>query len=131
MVWVRVFGDHTSVTFAGSQGLLKPNVFRPVIADAILRSIRLSEDAAANFTQHRVVGRAADAARISDLVSHSPMPMTALAPIIGYDKAAHIAKAAHRNGTTLLKEVMAAKIMDKRAIEDAIRLAPMITRDKE
>ena len=97
----------------------------------MLRSIRLLADATVSFTEHCVADPAEGTARISNLIPHSLMLTTALAPIIGYDEAAHIAKAAHRNGTTLLKEVMAAKIMDKRAIEEAISLAPMITRDKE
>jgi fumarate hydratase class II len=128
---VRVLGNHASVTLAGGQGHLQLSVFKSVIADATLQSIRLLADATASFTEHSAVDLAADTARISDLVSRSLMLVTALAPIIGYDEAAHIAKAARRNGTTLLKEVMAGKIMDKRAFEDAISLARMIARDKE
>lgn len=127
----RVLGHHASVTFAGSQSHLELNVFKPSIPDAMLQSIRLLADATASFTEHCVVDPAADTARISDLVSRSLMLVTALAPIIGHDEGAHTAKGAHRNGTTLLKEVMAAKIMDKRAFEDAISLARMIARDKE
>jgi len=131
MVCTRVFGNHASITFAGSQGHLELNVFKPVIADAALQSVRLLADAANSFREHCVEGLAADTARISDLVSRSLMLVTALTPIIGYDKAAYIAKAAHRNGTTLLQEVMAAKIMDKKAFEEAMSLARMITTDKE
>jgi len=131
MVCIRVFGNHSSVTFAGSQGHLELNVFKPVIADAVLQSIRLLGDAADSFTEHCIAGIEADTVRISTLVSRSLMLVTALAPIIGYDKAAHIAKAAHRNGTTLLQEVMAAKIMDEKAFQEAMSLARMITTDKE
>jgi fumarate hydratase class II len=110
---------------------LELNVFKPVIADAVLQSIRLLGDAADSFTEHCIAGIEADTVRISTLVSRSLMLVTALAPIIGYDKAAHIAKAAHRNGTTLLQEVMAAKIMDEKAFQEAMSLARMITTDKE
>ncbi|WP_448951754.1 class II fumarate hydratase [Labrys neptuniae] len=131
MVCVRVFGNHSTVTFAGSQGHLELNVFKPVIADAALQSIRLLADAANSFTDHCVAGIEADTSRISDLVSRSLMLVTALTPIIGYDKAAHIAKTAHHNGTTLLQEILAAKIMDERAFENAMSLARMIVPDKE
>ncbi|WP_413988419.1 lyase family protein [Labrys okinawensis] len=130
-VSVRVLDTHASVTLAGSQGQRELDVVKPVITGAMWQSIRLLADATVSFIEHSVVDLPTDAARISDLDSRSLVLMTALAPIIGYDEAAHITKAADRSGTTLLKEVMAAKIMDKRAIEDAISLAPMITGDKE
>ncbi|MBP0579252.1 class II fumarate hydratase [Labrys sp. LIt4] len=131
MVCTRVFGNQSTVTFAGSQGHLELNVFKPVIADAVLQSIRLLADAANSFTDHCVSGIEADTSRISDLVARSLMLVTALTPVIGYDKAAYIAKAAHRNGTTLLQEILAAKIMDERAFESAMSLARMIAPDKE
>ena len=131
MVCIRVFGNQSTVTFAGSQGHLELNVFKPVIADAVLQSIRLLADAANSFTDHCVNGIEADTSRISDLVARSLMLVTALTPVIGYDKAAYIAKAAHHNGTTLLQEILAAKIMDERAFESAMSLARMITPDKE
>jgi fumarate hydratase class II len=131
MVCTRVFGNQSTVTFAGSQGHLELNVFKPVIADAVLQSVRLLADAANSFTDHCVSGIEADTSRISDLVARSLMLVTALTPVIGYDKAAYIAKTAHRNGTTLLQEILAAKIMDERAFESAMSLARMITPDKE
>ncbi|MGN8115215.1 class II fumarate hydratase [Labrys sp. 22185] len=131
MVCTRVFGNQSTVTFAGSQGHLELNVFKPVIADAVLQSVRLLADATNSFTDHCVSGIEADTSRISDLVARSLMLVTALTPVIGYDKAAYIAKTAHRNGTTLLQEILAAKIMDERAFESAMSLARMITPDKE
>ena len=131
MVCVRVFANHSAVTFAGSQGHLELNVFKPVIADAALQSIRLLADASASFTEHCIDGLEADEARISDLVSRSLMLVTALTPIIGYDKAAYLAKAAHHNGTTLLQEVLTAGIMDEKTFHDAMSLARMITTAKE
>ncbi|MDQ0395235.1 fumarate hydratase class II [Labrys monachus] len=131
MVCVRVFANHHAVTFAGSQGHLELNVFKPVIADAVLQSVRLLADASLSFTEHCIDGIEADRQRISDLVSRSLMLVTALTPLIGYDEAAHLAKAAHRNGTTLLQEVLAAKIMDEKTFHDAMSLARMITTAKE
>src|SRR5207237_1089408 len=104
MVCVRVFGNHSVVTIAGSQGHLELNVFKPVIADAVLQSIRLLADACDSFRANCIEGLAADESRIAELVSKSLMLVTALAPVIGYDKAAQIAKAAHHKGTTLRDE---------------------------
>jgi fumarate hydratase, class II len=106
MVCTRVFGNHTTVALAGSQGHFELNVYKPVLAYAMLQSIRLLADAARSFTDHCVVGIRADEARISALMERSLMLVTALAPKIGYDKAAAIAKAAHANGTTLRQEAV-------------------------
>ena len=106
MVCCRVFGNATVVTAAASQGHLQLNVFKPVIADALLQSIGLLADAASSFTRHCLVGIRPDAARIGELVERSLMLVTALAPAIGYDRAAAIAKAAHANGTTLREEAV-------------------------
>src|SRR4029077_10797367 len=78
MVCARVFGNHTTVTVAGSQGHLELNVFKPVIADAVLQSIRLLADASVSFTEHCFDGIQADEPRIGDLVSRSLMLVTAL-----------------------------------------------------
>lgn len=106
MVCARVFGNQTTVAFAGSQGHFELNVYKPVMADAVLQSIRLLADAADSFRRHCVEGIVADEARIRDLLGRSLMLVTALAPRIGYDKAAAVAKAAHRNGTTLREEAV-------------------------
>jgi fumarate hydratase class II len=106
MVCCQVFGNHTTITTAGSQGHFELNVFKPVIAAAMLQSIRLLADAARSFTDNCVVGIRADSARIRELVERSLMLVTALAPVIGYERAAAIAKAAHANGTTLREEAL-------------------------
>jgi len=106
MVCCRVFGNDTTITVAASQGHFELNVFKPVIIDAVLQSIRLLADAANSFTDHCVVGIRANKPRIAELMKNSLMLVTALAPHIGYDKAAQIAKAAHANGTTLREEAI-------------------------
>ena len=106
MVCCRVFGNDTTIAVAASQGHFELNVYKPVIAYAVLQSIRLLADAAISFTDHCVVGIRADATRIGDLMQRSLMLVTALTPKIGYDKAAKIAKAAHANGTTLKEEAV-------------------------
>jgi fumarate hydratase class II len=101
MVCARVFGNHTTITFAASQGHLELNVFKPVIAGALLESVRLLADGADSFARRCVAGLSADTARIGDLVGRSLMLVTALAPVIGYDRAADIAKSAHKSGVSL------------------------------
>src|SRR5206468_12011102 len=82
------------------------NVYKPVIAFAMLQSIRLLADAARSFTDNCIVGIRADEKRIRELMERSLMLVTALAPTIGYERAAEIAKAAHANGTTLREEAI-------------------------
>ena len=106
MVCARVMGNQTTVAFAGSQGQFELNVFKPVIADAVLQSVRLLADAADSFRAHCVEGLAADEARIAAHLHRSLMLVTALAPRIGYDAAAAVAKAAHAHGTTLREEAV-------------------------
>jgi fumarate hydratase class II len=106
MVCCRVFGNDTTIAVAASQGHFELNVFKPVIIDAALQSIRLLADAANSFTDHCVVGIRANEPRIRELMNNSLMLVTALAPRIGYDKAAQIAKAAHARGTTLREEAV-------------------------
>jgi fumarate hydratase, class II len=106
MVCCQVFGNQTTITVAASQGHFELNVFKPVIANAMLQSIRLLADTAVSFTDHCVVGIRANEARIRELMQNSLMLVTALTPRIGYDKAAEIAKAAHAHGTTLREEAV-------------------------
>ncbi|MGE0749566.1 MAG: class II fumarate hydratase [Variibacter sp.] len=106
MVCCQVFGNQTTVTVAASQGHFELNVFKPVLANAMLQSIRLLADAAHSFTDRCVIGIRADKARIADLMQRSLMLVTALAPKIGYDNAAKIAKTAHAKGTTLKEEAI-------------------------
>jgi fumarate hydratase class II len=101
-----VFGNHTTITIGASQGHFELNVYKPVLAANMLQSIRLLADAVRSFTDKCVVGIKADEKRIRELMERSLMLVTALAPTIGYDKAAKIAKTAHANGTTLRQEAV-------------------------
>ncbi|MEW6450642.1 MAG: class II fumarate hydratase [Pseudomonadota bacterium] len=106
MVCCQVFGNNTAITVGASQGHFELNVYKPLLAHNMLQSIRLLADAARSFTDHCVVGIRADEKRIDELMQRSLMLVTALAPTIGYDKAAKIAKTAHANGTTLREEAI-------------------------
>jgi fumarate hydratase class II len=106
MVCCQVFGNQTTVTVAGSQGHFELNVYKPVLAYCMIHSIQLLSDAARSFTEHCVVGIRADEKRIRDLMERSLMLVTALAPKIGYDNAAKVAKTAHARGTTLKEEAV-------------------------
>ena len=106
MVCCQVFGNNTTITIAGSQGHFELNVYNPVMALAMLQSIRLLGDAVNSFTDNCVVGITANEPRIKELMERSLMLVTALAPKIGYDNATKVAKAAHANGTTLREEAM-------------------------
>ena len=126
MVCARVFGNQATVTFAGSQGHLELNVFKPVIADAMLQSIRLLADACTSFAENCIDGIRADEERIEDLLSRSLMLVTALAPSIGYDAAAGIAKTAHRNGTTLREEALRSGLVDPETFDALVDARRMI-----
>jgi fumarate hydratase class II len=106
MVCCQVFGNQATITTAASQGHLELNVYKPVLAHCMLQSIRLVADAARSFSDNCVAGIRANEPRIRELMERSLMLVTALAPVIGYDKAAAIAKAAHANGTTLRQEAI-------------------------
>ncbi len=106
MVCVQVFGNHAALTFAGSQGHFELNVFNPVMAYNFLQSVRLLADAAVSFTDNCVVGIEARTDNIKAALNRSLMLVTALAPKYGYDRAAKIAKTAHKNGTTLREEAV-------------------------
>jgi fumarate hydratase class II len=106
MVCCQVFGNHTAVTAAGSQGHFELNVYKPVLAYCMMHSIQLMADVARSFTEHCVEGIQADEKRIHELMERSLMLVTALAPKIGYDNAAKVAKSAHARGTTLKEEAV-------------------------
>ena len=106
MVCCQVFGNHTAITVAGSQGHFELNVYKPVLAYCMMHSIRLMADVTRSFTEHCVEGIRADEKRIRDLMERSLMLVTALAPRIGYDNAAKVAKSAHTRGTTLKEEAV-------------------------
>jgi fumarate hydratase class II len=107
MACVQVMGNDAAIGFAGASGNFELNVYKPLVANAFLQSCRLLADAQHSFDEHCVRGLAPDRARIDELVSRSLMLVTALAPHIGYDKAAAIAKKAHKEGTTLEQAALA------------------------
>ncbi len=106
MVCCRVFGNHTTIMTAASQGHFELNVYKPVLAYCMMQSIRLLADAARSFADNCVIGIKANEPRIRELLERSLMLVTALSPSIGYDKASQVAKAAHANGTTLREEAI-------------------------
>jgi fumarate hydratase class II len=106
MVCCQVFGNHATVTVAGSQGHFELNVYKPVLAYCMMHSIQLLTDVTHSFTEHCVKGIRADEKRIKELMERSLMLVTALAPKIGYDNAAKVAKSAHARGTTLKEEAV-------------------------
>jgi fumarate hydratase, class II len=106
MVCTQVFGNHATITFAGSQGHFELNVFNPVMAYNFLQSVRLMADAAMSFTDKCIAGIEAREDNIKAALDRSLMLVTALAPKFGYDRAAKIAKSAHKNGTTLREEAL-------------------------
>jgi fumarate hydratase, class II len=125
MVCTRVFGNDTTITVAASQGHFELNVFKPVIAYSVLQSIRLLADVSNSFTDHCVAGIKANLPRIRDLMQNSLMLVTALAPHIGYDKAAQIAKTAHKNGTTLREEAIRLGFVTGTEFDRLVRPAQM------
>ena len=126
MVCAQVIGNHTTVTVAGAQGHLELNVFKPVIAFNVLQSIRLLGDAAISFTDNCVTGIEPNRERITQLVENSLMLVTALAPAIGYDNAAAIAKQAHKNGTTLREEAVNGGLVTAAQFDKIVRPEKMI-----
>ena len=106
MVCVKVIGNHAGITMAGSQGQFELNVFKPLIAHNILQSIDLLSDSSKNFAKYCIKGIKADIKKIKEDLDNSLMLVTALAPKIGYDNAAKLAKAALKNGTTLMHEAV-------------------------
>ena len=129
MVCVKVIGNHNGITMAGSHGHFELNVFKPLIIHNILQSIEIMADSAKTFALYCVKGIKADKKRIKYLLDNSLMLVTALAPKIGYDRAASIAKDAHKKGTTLKEEVIKSGILNEREY-DKIMNPMLMTRPK-
>jgi fumarate hydratase class II len=125
-VCVHIFGNHAAITFAGSQGHFELNVFNPVMAYNFLQSVRLMSDAARSFTDNCVVGVEAREDNIKAGLERSLMLVTALAPRIGYDNAARIAKAAHKNGTTLREEAVGGGYVTAKEFDAIVRPEKMV-----
>ena len=130
MVCAQVFGNHTTMTFAGSQGHFQLNVFNPVMAYNFLQSVRLLTDAARSFTDNCIVGIQPREDNIKAAVERSLMLVTALAPKIGYDNAAKIAKEAHRKGTTLREEAVGGGYVTAEEFDAIVRPEKMIAPDE-
>ena len=126
MVCCQVFGNHAIITAGASQGHFELNVFKPVLANAMQQSIRLAADAVRSFTDRCIAGIEADEARIGELMQRSLMLVTALAPKIGYDKAALVAKTAHKNGTTLKAEALRLGFVTEQEFERLVRPEKMV-----
>ena len=126
MACTQVMGNHVAVTIAGSQGHLELNVYKPVIIHNVLGSMRLIADAALSFADHCVVGIEANKKHIDELLRRSLMLVTALAPKIGYDHAAKIAKAAHKNGTMLREEALKSGLITGEEFDRIVRPEDML-----
>jgi len=131
MVCAEVLGNQATIGFAASQGHLELNVFKPVIAYNALRSLRLLADACSSFAARCVDGIEADRARIEDLVGRSLMLVTALAPAIGYDRAARIARDAHERGTSLREAALASGWIDAETFDRLVDPARMVGPDDD
>ena len=126
MVCAKVIGNHTGITVAGSHGHFELNVFKPMIAHNILQSIDLIADSTKNFSIYCVKGIKANKKRIKEHLDNSLMLVTALAPHIGYDNAAKIAKTALKNGTTLKHETLKTGLVDEKDYEKIVDPKKMI-----
>jgi fumarate hydratase class II len=127
MVCAQVFGNQSTMTFAGASGHFELNVFNPVMAYNFLQSARLLADAAVSFTDNCVVGIEAREDNIKAALERSLMLVTALAPKIGYDAAAKIAKTAHKNGTTLREEAVGGGYVTNEEFDEVVRPEKMIS----
>jgi len=128
-VCAHIFGNHAALTFAGSQGHFELNVFNPVMAYNFLQSVRLMSDAAVSFTENCITGLEAREDNIKAGLDRSLMLVTALAPKIGYDNAAKIAKTAHKKGTTLREEAVGGGYVTGQEFDDIVRPEKMIGPD--
>jgi len=125
-VCIHIFGNNAALTFAGSQGHFELNVYNPMMAYNFLQSVQLLGDAAVSFTDNCVVGIEAREDNIKAGLERSLMLVTALAPKIGYDNAAKIAKTAHKNGTTLKEEALASGLVSSEEYDTIVRPETMI-----
>jgi fumarate hydratase class II len=128
MVAAQVMGNHVAVTVGGLQGHMELNVFKPLIGANVLRSIELLSVGTESFTERALVGLEPDERRIADLMNRSLMLVTALAPEIGYDNAAKIAKHAHERGLTLKEAGLELGLVDADSFERVVRPERMLGR---
>ena len=126
MVCVKVIGNHTGITLAGSHGHFELNVFKPMIAHNVLQSIDLIADSTKNFAIYCVKGIKANKKKIKEHLDNSLMLVTALAPHIGYDNAAKIAKRALKNNTTLKFETLKTGLVNEKDYDQIVNPSKMI-----
>jgi fumarate hydratase class II len=126
MLCCQVFGNDVAINFGGASGNFELNVFRPMIAHNFLQSVRLLADGMASFNDHCAVGITANRDRIQELVDRSLMLVTALNPHIGYDKAAQIAKKAHKEGTSLREAAVATGFVTAEQFDQWVRPEKMV-----
>lgn len=126
MACCQVFGNDVAINFGGASGNFELNVFRPMIASAFMQSVRLLGDGMRSFNDHCAVGIEPNQARIQELVERSLMLVTALNPHIGYDKAAFIAKKAHKEGTSLREAAVASGFLTGEQFDQWVRPEKMV-----
>ena len=120
MVCAKVMGNHSGITIAGSSGHFELNVFKPLIAENVLQSIDLLSDSIKNFTKYCVKGIKADKTKIKEYLDNSLMMVTALAPYIGYDNAATIAKKALKNNSKLKDEAIKSGLISEKEYNNIV-----------
>ena len=120
MVCAKVMGNHSGITIAGSSGHFELNVFKPLIAENVLQSIDLLSDSIKNFTKYCVKGIKADKTKIKEYLDNSLMMVTALAPYIGYDNAATIAKKALKNNSKLKDEAIKSRLISEKEYNNIV-----------
>ncbi|HLU77393.1 MAG TPA: class II fumarate hydratase [Burkholderiales bacterium] len=128
MACAQVFGNDVAVNFGGAQGNFELNVYKPLMIHAFLQSVRLLADGAESFDAHCVRGIEANRERIDELLHRSLMLVTALNPHIGYDKAAQIAKKAHRDGSTLKEAAVALGFVSEADFDKWVKAEEMVGR---
>ena len=126
MIACQVMGNDVTLDMAASYGQLQLNVFKPVIIHTLLQSVRLLTDGCDSFREHCVEGMEPDAQRMREHLDNSLMLVTALNPVIGYDKAAEIAKKAYAEGTSLRQAALALGYLDEQAFDQAVRPEAML-----
>jgi fumarate hydratase class II len=128
MVAAQVMGNHVAVTVGGMQGHMELNVFKPLIGANVIRSINLLSTGMESFTERMLDGAEPDEARIAELMGRSLMLVTALAPEIGYDNAAAIAKHAHKKGLTLKEAGLELGLIEEKRFDEIVKPEKMVGR---
>ena len=126
MVCVKVIGNHNGITMAGSHGHFELNVFKPLIIHNILQSIHIMADSSKSFANYCIKGLKADKKRIQEYLNNSLMLVTALAPKVGYDNAARIAKTALKNNTTLKHEALKSELINEKEYNKIVNPKKMV-----